>query len=261
MSTQGAAAVAHVKVMPPRGGRAAALPRDCVRIQGWGGGTGSVFFVRYYADDGILVEVQLFQDGQRCIRALQSLAFDHFRLLGERGLDDPAPLSAQKITSWDSRLEVLGWIVDPDEMSVTMPPAKMQKLRRLMAEWPPSRKWAWENQVSQLTGFLLHVSFVVRPGKFFVNRLLADVGMPQSAAASGVASLGREQRVVLGPEFHGDLEFWRWFAIEGFDAIGGCLSALMYNLVSRRPRCTIFSDASKQAVGGGLFGNGCVLAL
>ena len=104
-------------------------------------------------------------------------------------------------------------------------------------------------------------SFVVRPGKFVADRLLADIGMPHSAAASGVVPIGHGQRVVLGLEFHGDLEFWRWFAIEGFDAIGGCLSALMYNLVSRRPRCTIFSDASKQAVGGGLFGNGCVLAL
>ena len=81
-----------------------------------------------------------------------------------------------------------------------------------------------KKQVSQLTGFLFHVSFVVRPGKFFVNRLLTDVGMPQSAAASGVAPIGLGQRAVLGPESH-------------------------------------FSDASKQAVGEGLFGNGCVLAL
>ena len=50
--------VVHVKVVPPRGGRAAALPRDCVRAQRWGGGTGSVFFARYYVDDGILVKVQ-----------------------------------------------------------------------------------------------------------------------------------------------------------------------------------------------------------
>ena len=71
-STQGAAAVAHVKVVPP----SAALPRDCVRVQGWGDGTGNVFFVQYYVDDGILVEVQWFQDNRRCIRALQSLASD-----------------------------------------------------------------------------------------------------------------------------------------------------------------------------------------
>ena len=250
VTAHGAAAVDHVTVVPPRGGRAAALPRDCVRIQDVGGETGSEFFVRYYVDDGILVEIQWFPDGRRCIRAIQSLASDHFRLLGVRGPDDPALLSARKITSWDSRLEVLGWIVDTDELSVTMPPTKMQKLCRLMAEWPPSRTWAWEKQVSQLTGFLLHVAFVVRPGKFFVNRLLADVGMPQSAAASETSPTGRGRRVILGPEFHGDLEFWRWFATEGFESIGGCLSAPMFNLVSRPPQRTIFSDASKQAIGG-----------
>ena len=30
------------------------------------------FFVRYYVDDGILVEVQWFPGGRRCIRALQT---------------------------------------------------------------------------------------------------------------------------------------------------------------------------------------------
>ena len=69
-----------------------------------------------------------------------------------------------------------------------------------------------------------------------MNRLLPGVGMPQSAAAWGVSSIGRGRRVVLGPEFHRDLEFWRWFAIEGFEAIGGCLSAPIYKLVSLVPR-------------------------
>ena len=143
MTAQRAAVVDHVTVAPPRRGRAAALPRDCVRIQGFGGETGSVFFVRYYADD-VLVGIQWFQEGRRCIRALQSLVSHHFRLLGGRGPDDPALLFARKINNWDSRLEVLRWIVDTDELSVTMLPAKMRKLSRLMAEWPPSRTWAWE---------------------------------------------------------------------------------------------------------------------
>ena len=38
--------------------------------------------------------------------------------------------------------------------------------------------------------------------------------------------------------------------------MGGCLSAPMYNLVSRRPRRTIFSGAPKQAVGGGCLQTG-----
>ena len=88
------------------------MPRDyCARIQGVGGEPGSIFFVRHYVDDGILVEVQWFRDGRRCMRALRSLASDHFQLLGERGPDVLPLFSARKITNWKSRLEVLGWII------------------------------------------------------------------------------------------------------------------------------------------------------
>ena len=60
---------------------------------------GVVFFVRYYVYDGILVEVQWWPDGRRCMRAVQSSASDHFRLLGVRGASDPPLFSASKITN------------------------------------------------------------------------------------------------------------------------------------------------------------------
>ena len=55
----------------------------------------------------------------------------------------------------------------------------------------------------------------------------ADVGMPQSAAESRGPPVGRGQRDVRGPEFNGELELWRWFANEGFEAFGERLSAPM----------------------------------
>ena len=147
------------------------------------------------------------------MRAVQSLALDHFRLLGVRGSSDPLILSASTITAWDTRLEVLGWVVDTDALTVTLPPHKRLKLRSLLAEWPASRTCASATQVSQLAGFLMHISFAVCPGSFFVHRLLASVGMPSIAAgddfAGRMANPGR--LVALGPEFHADLEFWRWF--------------------------------------------------
>ena len=106
-------------------------------------------------------------------------------------------------------------------------------------------------QVSQLAGFLMHISFAVRPGSSFVHRLLASAGMPRIAAgvdlADRKANPGR--RVALGPEFHGDIKFCRWFVDEGFDAIGGTLSAPVYHLLERPAQCTLFSDASTTAVG------------
>ena len=207
--------------------------------------------MRYYVDDGILVELQWWPDGRRCLRAVQSLASDHFRLLGERGVSDPPLLSTSKITDWDTRLEVLGWIIDTEALTVTLPSRKRLKLRSLLAEWPPSRASASARQVSKLAGFLMHISFAVRPGLFFVQRLLASVGMPRVASGAGFAYRMPDpgRRVALGPEFHGDLEFWRWFAAEGLDTRGGTLSAV-YRLLERPARRTLFSDASKTAVGG-----------
>ena len=76
--------------------------------------------------------------------------------------------------------------------------------------------------------------------------------MPRVASGAGYAYRMAEpgRRVALGPEFHGDLELWRWFAAEGLDARGGTLSAPMYRLLERPARRTLFSDAFKTAVGG-----------
>ena len=145
------------------------------------------------------------------MRAVQSLASDHFRLLGERGASDPPLLSAGKNTNWDTCLEVLGWIVDTESLTVTLPSPKRLKLRVLLSEWPPSRVSASAKQVSQLVGFLMHVSFAFRPGSFFVQRMLASVGMPRITAGADYACrmVNPGLRVALGPEFHGNLEFWR----------------------------------------------------
>ena len=61
------------------------IPSDCERVPGNGSDAVDPFFVRFCVDDGILVEVCFFQDGRRLRRAIESLASDHFRLLGPRG--------------------------------------------------------------------------------------------------------------------------------------------------------------------------------
>ena len=76
--------------------------------------------------------------------------------------------------------------------------------------------------------------------------------MPRVASGAGYAYRMPDpgRRVALGPEFHGDLEFWRWFAAEGLDARGGTSSAPMYRLLERPAQRTLCSDASKTTVGG-----------
>ena len=78
----GVAAVAHVGISPPRGVPVVSIPRDCGPVSGSGGNAENYFLMRYYVDDAIVVELQWWPDGRRCLRAIQSLASDHFRLLG-----------------------------------------------------------------------------------------------------------------------------------------------------------------------------------
>ena len=92
VSPQGAAAVAHVGIAPPRGVPVVSLPRDCRPVPGVGGNAGSYFFVRYYVDDGILVELQWWPDGRRCLRAVQSLASDYFSFVWRARCVCPPPL-------------------------------------------------------------------------------------------------------------------------------------------------------------------------
>ena len=48
----------------------------------------------------------------------------------------------------------------------------MDELRVQLADWPARRQTATVREVLVLAGKLHHVSFVVRPGRYFVRRLL-----------------------------------------------------------------------------------------
>ena len=63
VSQQGASAVAHVRISPPRGVPVVSIPGDCGPASGSGGNAGNYLFVRYYVDDGILVELQWWPNG------------------------------------------------------------------------------------------------------------------------------------------------------------------------------------------------------
>ena len=95
----------------------------------------------------------------------------------------------------------------------------------------------------------MHVSFALRPGKFFVGRLVAAASLPPSAVfTSGMPDPNK--RVTLGPLFHDELEFWRWFVDRGLTSLGDFLCSPMFNVVTRSPDMCIFTDASPRAVGG-----------
>ena len=96
---------------------------------GRGSGADDSFFVCFYVDDGVSVEVQQYPLGDRCLCASASLVSDHFRLFGNRAPTDPPLLSKHKISHWDTQLKVLGWEIDSVAMTISLTKAKVAKLR------------------------------------------------------------------------------------------------------------------------------------
>ena len=124
---QGRTATEHVSVTPPRATIGRLRCHLVVGSPAVGGGK-SPFFVLYYVDDGILVEVQWWPDGRRCRRASASLASDRYRLFGVKSSRDPTLWCPHKISLWDTRLCVLGWDIDTVALTISVPLEKLDRL-------------------------------------------------------------------------------------------------------------------------------------
>ena len=130
------------------------------------GGIDDNLFVRYYVDDSLMVEMKWYPSGIRCFIASSSLASDHFRLFGERSAREPPLLLARKVSSRDTRLEVLGWEIDTVVMTISLPSAKLAKIRDLLREWAADRLFASVKEVRSLVGKLLRVCEVQGAERF-----------------------------------------------------------------------------------------------
>ena len=145
----------------------------------------------------------------------------------------------------------MDWNLDTEKLTLSMTPRKLEKMQPLLGGWPVSRQTATVSWVSGLTGFLLHVSFAMGAGKFFVGQLLAAAVMSQLAAfASGLNNANR--RVTLGPLFYDEPDFVLAVVCGQRACLyrRGHVSSFVYNIIIRPPKLTMFTDASKSAFGG-----------
>ena len=140
ITPEGRASTGHVRVVPPReNGAPGKLPTSCVYPQDVGGGFLDPLWVSTFVDDASFVEMESIL---WCLRASQSFASDSYRLFGTRN-DGEAPLfAAEKVTSWDTRMEMLGWSINTVAMTIAVPYEKVVQLRALLDEWPGDRREA-----------------------------------------------------------------------------------------------------------------------
>lgn len=211
INPEGRDATCHVCAEPPRENKVRGrLPLDYVFPRGSWGLIGDNVWVRTYEDDALFVELESFLQGRRRLRSALSFASDSFRLVSNRNAGEPRTFATKKTTSWDTRMEMLGWVIDTVAMKISASQEKAANLRAMLMEWPV-KIWV---ATRSLLAKLLHCE-VGRPGKFFVRRILNYLGLtPLRAgerAGTGFVVGGKYRRgyVRLGREFHEHLAFWR----------------------------------------------------
>ena len=152
---------------------------------------------------------------------------------------------------------MLGYDIDTESMNIALPARKADDLCARVAEGPPGRETATVKAVSVLAGTFHHASFVIRPGRYFVRRLLLLSYLhlnEAERAGGGGRAWGRypkqaEARMIiriirLSHEFMADVEWWRWFLVSGGGYGGERITAPSFSFIKQLPSRTWFSDAS-----------------
>ena len=245
---EGIAMMSHVKIVEPwEPGSPARVPRDANIRPSKGGSPSDPFFAVVYVDDFIKLKVQHSPTDTSALMASASLASDHVRLFGPSAEGDTPILAPHKSSDWNTTIDALGYTINTHTLQISVTQQKVEALRELLANsWPADRREARAQEVLSLAGKLWNMTFVVRAGRYFVWQLLRLTNLHTTEKRHKKVS----RYVTLGPEFHGDLAFWRWALEHKVVDAGSSLCAPLFTHSHRVPSRHYFSDASLDAVGG-----------
>lgn len=207
------------------------------------------FDAEMYVDDMVTAEACLWGNEERLLVATKSAVYDHLRMLGSSA-DNPVPvMSAKKLTNWTVAQEILGFVIDTQNMRISVPPRKIDEIRDLLRKWPMDRRSARIKEVESLIGKLRHFTIVIRPGRYMVWRLQRAVGLAADHDFSETIAM-KEYIVELSEEFHADLEWWKWAVYQRALLEGVSLYSSFYKHVYWAPVRHWLSDATPKAIGG-----------
>ena len=174
----------------------------------------------------------------RTRRTLLAAIDDVFRPLSP---DDPPhrtePISTSKLAkgdgAWSTRKVLLGWTVDSHDMTLTLPPRRLQRLHDILAAIPSTRKRLSLDAWHQLLGELRSMSLALPGSRGLFSHLQHAIRSKQGT------------RLRLSPGFHRALDDFRW--------IHSQLSARptrLFELVPTAPTLSGTHDASGLGAGG-----------
>lgn len=174
----------------------------------------------------------------RTKRTLLHAIDDVFRPLAP---SDPSyrtePISTSKLAkgdgAWSTRKKLLGWTVDSLDMTLTLPPRRLARLRDLLDSIPPTRKRLSVDTLHQLLGELRSMSMALPGSRGLFSHL-------QQALQSRVGT-----RIRLTAAFHNALNDFRWIQTQL-----ATRPTRLYELVPTAPTLTGTHDASGSGAGG-----------
>ena len=137
------------------------------------------------------------------------------------------PLAPEKQDGPTTSIVVLGILIYTFKQELRVPPEKLDRLLSMVEQWG-KKKACTRQELEFLIGTLHHACKVIRPGRSFLRRLIALLGVAKK----------RHHHIRLNREFQSDITWWKTFA----SSWNG--SALIINSASRE--CRLTSDASGQ---------------
>jgi hypothetical protein len=147
------------------------------------------------------------------------------------------PISTSKLQkgdgSWSTRKKMLGWTVDSDAMTLTLPPRRLARLKELLDSIPPTRKRLSIDTWHKLLGELRSMSLALPGSRGLFSHL-------QHALQTRVGT-----RLRLTEAFHHALNDFRWI-----HAQLASRPTRLYELVPTAPTLHGTHDASGSGAGG-----------
>ena len=181
-----------------------------------GGGEEDPAWVVFFMNDAVTAEVQWEAGGGRCLVLSRALASNQHQAMGERAVGKEPLLSHENMTNWAPRQEVLGFDLDTERMTISLPGRKINEKQEMLQEWPEERSKATVREVLVLAGKLHHVVYVIKPGRYFVRRLLqrGELHLNGREKKWGGRAWGRDRKkaeagrvLYLTEEFMADVEW------------------------------------------------------
>ena len=150
-----------------------------------------VDLIFHYLDDFLVMGPP---NSATCKHSLELLVSE----CGELGV----PLASEKIEGPSPILTFLGIEIDTREGILRLPADKLQRLISAVNEWL-HRKSCTRRELESLVGTLQHACKVIRPGRSFLRRAIALLGVAKQPF----------HHIRLNQEFRSDLLWWKTFAL------------------------------------------------